>query len=229
MPPIPTTRWSLIGRVRGGEVDAAQAMAQLCMAYRPVVLAQFRRLAGPADADDLVQDFFERFLQRGLPGLADPARGSFRAFLRAAVHNHHRQALRDAHAGKRAPPQPTRSDDALADVAADDPGPDTAFDRDWARHVLARARARLAEEAGRTGKAELFAALAPCLAESPEADAYAGIGARFGLPRNTVAVAVRRLRERLRALVRRELADTLVAGADLDAEFEWFRQALRGD
>jgi RNA polymerase sigma-70 factor (ECF subfamily) len=229
MAPTPTTRWSLIGQVRDA-ADARRAMEDLCAAYRPVVLAQLRRLAGPADAEDLAQAFFVHFLERRLPGLADPARGSFRAFLRTAVHNHYLQAMRDAHAGKRAPSRPPGDDaDALADVAADTPGPDAAFDRDWARHVLARARAQLALEAARAGKGELFAALAPCLGERPEADAYAAIGARFGLPRNTVAVAVRRLRERLRALVRRELADTLAAGADVDAEFEWFRRALHGD
>jgi RNA polymerase sigma-70 factor (ECF subfamily) len=229
MSPTPPTRWSLIGHVRGDGVEAARAMEDLCAAYRPVVLAQLRRLAGPAEAEDLAQSFFVRFLERRLPGLADPRRGSFRAFLRTAVHNHHRQALRDAHAGKRTPPLPAGDADALADIAADAPGPDDAFDRDWARHVLARARARLQEETARAGKGELFAALAPYLGESPEVDVYAALGARFAMPRNTVAVAVRRLRERLRALVRRELADTLAAGADVDAEFEWFRQALRGD
>ena len=47
------------------------------------------------------------------------------------------------------------------------------------------------------------------------------------MPPNTVAVAVRRLRERLRALVRRELADTLPPSADIEAEMHWLRQALR--
>jgi hypothetical protein len=47
------------------------------------------------------------------------------------------------------------------------------------------------------------------------------------MPPNTVAVAVRRLRERLRTLVCAELADTLPPGSDVAAELEWLRQSLR--
>jgi hypothetical protein len=52
MPATPTTRWSLIVAARGEGPTAADALAALCTAYRPVVAAHFRRqgLAGRAHA-----------------------------------------------------------------------------------------------------------------------------------------------------------------------------------
>ncbi|MBS0456705.1 MAG: sigma-70 family RNA polymerase sigma factor [Proteobacteria bacterium] len=221
-----TTRWSLILAARGAGRSAHAALAQLCAAYRPVVLAHFQRLDPGANADDHTQSFFVHFLEQRLPDRADAAPGSFRAFLYAAARNHWRQSWRSENARKR--------DAGLADAGALDsiagPGPDPEheFDRDWALHVIHRARERLKEGVARSGRTKLFAAVQGYLLEPPEASDYVRIGAALGMPANTVAVAVRRLRERLRQLVRSELADTLPPGTDLDAELQWLRQALRG-
>ncbi len=226
MPEQATTRWSLILAARGADAGARDALAQLCQAYRPVVLAHFRRLEPGPQAEDRTQAFFLHFLEQRLPERADAARGSFRGFLYAAVRNHWRQSLRSQAARKRdaGPKADAELLEHVADPAAE---PDRGFDRDWALHVVHRARQRLLEEVERAGKAALFAAVQGYLVEAPEASDYVRIGAALGMPANTVAVAVRRLRERLRVLVRHELADTLPPGADLDAELAWLRQALR--
>lgn len=67
------------------------------------------------------------------------------------------------------------------------------------------------------------------LFEAPEASDYVRIGALLEIPANTVAVAVRRLRERLRALIRRELADTLPPSAEIETEMRWLKQALQSE
>ena len=221
--PVATTRWSLVLATRGAGDSAREALDALCGAYRPVALAYFRRHGEPAQAEDATQAFFLHFTEHHVAERADPARGRFRAFLYAALENHRRQALRAAHAAKR---DASRLDAADL-VAAAPEEPDAAFDRDWALHLLSRARARLGEEAARAGKHDLFAALSPCLADAPDAGDYARLGAALSMSPNHVAVAVKRLRDRLRALVRRELADTLPAGADVDAELAWLRAALR--
>jgi RNA polymerase sigma-70 factor (ECF subfamily) len=223
VPSVATTRWSLVLAARGGDDAGRDALDALCRAYRPVALAYFRRHGDAGEAEDATQAFFLHFTERGLAARADPGRGRFRGFLYASLENHRRQAWRHAHAAGR---------DAgavdPADLAPETPAePDAAFDRDWALRVLARAQARLAEEATRAGKQELFAALQPCLAEAPGDGDYARLGAALAMSPNHVAVAVKRLRERLRALVRRELADTLPVGADVDAELAWLRAALR--
>ncbi|KFN50799.1 RNA polymerase sigma factor [Arenimonas composti] len=223
-----STRWSLVLAAGSADAGAGDALQALLAAYRPVILAWFRRHAGSDAADDATQAFLLHFVEHRLAARADRERGSFRAFLHAAMQNHHRQAWRDAHAARRDAGLPA-GEAALAALA--DPAPDVAaaFDRDWALQVVARAAERLRTEATRAGKARLFAALQPFLVEPPAAADYARIGGELGMSANHVAVAVRRLRERLRDHVRRELADTLAAGADVDAELAWLRRALRGD
>ncbi len=223
-----TTRWSLIFAARGTSPSAREALEQLCANYHPVVLAYFKRQDQPQLADDRTQAFFLHFLDRHLHDRADAARGSFRAFLFTSVRNHWHEALRGEAARKRRAGAEA-GEFALADLADAHASPEQAFDRDWALHVLQRAREQLEHEADHSGKSALFAAVQGFLLEPPEASDYVRIGAALGMPANTVAVAVRRLRERLRALVRRELADTLPPAADIDTEMRWLKQALQND
>lgn len=224
----PTTRWSLVLATRGAGQPARDALAALCAAYRPAVLAHFRRCDDGAQAEDLTQSFFLHFLEQQLNQRVEPARGSFRAFVFVAAENHRRGQLRAAHAGKR---QALLAEDGglLERIADPDADPARQFDRDWALLVLEQARVHLRDEAARAGNPGLFQALSPFLHNTPEPAEYARIGAELGMSANTVAVAVKRLRERYRAQVRIELADTLPPGADIDAELEWLKQALRSE
>jgi RNA polymerase sigma factor (sigma-70 family) len=223
-----TTRWSLILAARGTGPSAHAALAQLCEGYRPVVLAWFRRQDRPDLADDRTQAFFVHFLEHHLHDRADAARGSFRAFLFTTLRNHWRTALRSESALKRHA-RHEAGEEVLASLDNGQAGPEHLFDRDWALHVLHRARARLKQEIDRSGKTKLFEAVKGFVLEAPEASDYVRIGAALGMPANTVAVAVRRLRERLRMLVRHELTDTLPPSADIEAEVRWLKRALQGD
>ena len=226
MSQVPTTRWSIVLATRGEGPSAREALAQLCVAYRPVLLAHFRRVE-PAQAEELTQSFFVHFLEQQLSARAEPARGSFRAFVFTAAENHRKGLHRQAAAAKRQ--AVLADDDALEKVVDEGAAPHDQFDRDWALMVIARARLRLRAEADRAGKSAMFEALQAFLIDAPEAADYARVGTHLQMPANSVAVAVKRLRERLRAQVRHELADTLPPGADLDAEVEWLKRALRGD
>jgi len=227
MSQVPTTRWSIVLATRGEGQSAHEALAQLCAAYRPVLLAHFRRVE-PAQAEELTQSFFLHFLEQQLSARAEPARGSFRAFVFTAAENHRKGLHRQAVAAKRQ--VAIADDDAAVDNVADqDADPQASFDRDWALLVIGRARLRLRAEAERAGRLALFEAIQPYLVDAPEPADYARVGASLQMPANTVAVAVKRLRERLRNQVRHELEDTLVPGADLDAELEWLKRALRKD
>ena len=221
-----STRWSLILAARGNSPSAHEALAELCRNYRPVVLTYFQRQEQPQLAEDRTQAFFLHFLERQLHDRADAARGSFRAFLFTSVRNHWHEALRGEAAKKRHGGVDV-GEAVLSEQADTQAGPERQFDRDWALHVLRRARERLQLEADRSGKSPLFAAVQEFLLDPPENSDYTRIGTALSMPPNTVAVAVRRLRERLRALVRRELADTLPPSADIEAEMHWLRQALR--
>ena len=230
MAKFPTTRWSMLIAARDDPAAARAALEHLCQAYRPVVLAVVRRRVGShAQAEDLTQSFFAALIERRFETRADPLRGRFRSLLLTALT----RFLSNAEAARRAQFRGADLTDSLDDeaglVAADaDPDPEGVFLRHWALTVVDRALTALREEARAAGKLPLFDALREYLVESPDGDDYARLAAQFGMRNNTLAVAVHRLRQRLRACVRAELAETVACDADVEAELEILRGALGG-
>jgi RNA polymerase sigma-70 factor (ECF subfamily) len=228
-----TTHWSMVVRARGDTRDARDALGSLCRAYRPPVVAYIRSRGYVADAaEDLAQTFFARFLEDAYHTVADPSRGRFRAFLLTALKRFLINADAEAHAVKRGGGMRM---EALADDAASggdwlvaSGSPEREFERGWAIAVLDAAMRRLRDEAEQTGKRELFDQLREFLTERPDEADYARAAAALNLRRNTLAVAVHRLRHRLRELVREELAQTTACKDDLDAELRELRATFAG-
>ncbi len=227
------TRWSVILDARGTPQEARRALDEMCRAYRQPVLAYVRRHwhADPdADAEDLAQAFFTRLLETRWDTRADPARGRFRAFLLTALKRFLANEAVAAAAAKRGGTQ-RRVDygDMEAQLAAPmSQSPEQSFERSWALTVLERAHARLREEAFEAGKQSLFVKLAPYLGEAVDNSVYRALGETLQMRPNTVAVAVRRLRLRLRELVWDELADQTDSAEGLQAELRVLRAALLG-
>lgn len=223
-----TTRWSLVLRARGDAGDARRALETLCRTYRPPVLAYVRNHVRVREhAEDLTQAFFMRFLEQAWHARADPERGRFRSFLLTALKRFLIDADAEAGALKRGGGCQFESLDGAheAALAAGDT-PEHVFDRAWAQAVLGAAFERLRAEAQQADKLALFEHLSEFLAEAPDQADYARVAAELNMRRNTLAVAVHRLRLRLRDLVRDELAETTADHADLDAELHALRAAL---
>jgi RNA polymerase sigma factor (sigma-70 family) len=222
-----TTRWSLVLGARGTSQASARALDELCRIYRPPVLA-YVRSRGHADAEDLTQAFFEQLLRLQTYAVADPGRGRFRVFLRVALKHFLSNQIAAAHAAKRGGGQTPLSfeHDCEGVDAADAQMPDEVFERAWADAVLRQSLVRLDAEAAAAGKRELFLALRPFLLESPDADGYARIAERLNLRRNTVAVAIHRLRARLHEAVREELGETVAGDTEVESELEELQAAL---
>lgn len=53
------------------------------------------------------------------------------------------------------------------------------------------------------------------------APAYADVAAKLGQTEDTIAAAVRRMRQEFRTLLRQEVADTLTAGEDVEEELRY--------
>ncbi len=104
--------------------------------------------------------------------------------------------------------------------------PDKLYERRWALAVLDTVLARLGEEFSATGKAELYAALKPMLTggKSP----YADIASQFCMSEGAIKIAVHRLRERYRDLIRAEIAETVATPAEADDELRHLLSALGG-
>jgi RNA polymerase sigma-70 factor (ECF subfamily) len=228
-----STQWSLVLRARADTLDARTALDCLCRTYRPPVIAYIRGRGYPPDAsEDLTQSFFARFIENAYHASADPARGRFRAFLLVTLKRFLINQEAEAHTLKRGGDISLRRlDDSqlnVEQIAIDSVGPEHAFERSWAMSVLDAAMRRLHAEAREAGKLEMFEQLSEFLTERPDEADYERAARALNLRRNTLAVAVHRLRHRLRELVRAELAQTTAAREDLETELRDLRATLAG-
>lgn len=220
-----TTRWSLIVNAGGEGPPARIALEALCRMYRSPVLAYVRaHSTHREDADELTQAFFAYLLEHRLAARADRERGKFRAFLLTS--------LKHFIAGERERASAQRRGGGAQMVALDDidppsdDGPEQAFEREWACTTLGIAQSRLQQEAIQAGKLELFQRLSPFLLEQPGENDYQQAADALGLRRNTVAVAVHRLRSRLQEVVRSVIEDSSDGPGDAAAELRRLRAAL---
>ena len=225
-----TTRWSLIFDARHGAGDTRAALEEICRVYRRPVLAYIRRHpgAGP-DAEDLAQEFFARLLEQRWDLRADPDLGSFRAFLLTALRRFLIDASDRAHAGKRGGQwqRVPLSDESAEFVSPPSESPEQAVTRAWMQTLVHQAMQRLREETAAAGKAALYAQLSGFLLEPPDSADYPALAERLQLRVNTLAVAVHRLRQRLRELVREEVLQTVSTQGDMDIELGGLRSAFR--
>jgi len=228
-----TTRWSLVLEARAGDARSRAALEQLCRTYRAPVIAYIRsRGTSPVDVEDLTQTFFVHFVERAFHARADPARGRFRAYLLTAVKNFLADAREEAGARKRGGDiqfralDSTIGDDSRQGSIADNEMPEAVFDRAWAQAVLQAALHKLRKEAKAAGKSALFDALSEFLVERPDEADYTRVAAALNLRRNTLAVAVHRMRNRLRDLVCEELAQTAADDENLEQELDDLRGCL---
>jgi RNA polymerase sigma factor (sigma-70 family) len=221
-----TTRWSLV--LASGAAQARPALEELFRAYRPPVLAFVRHFGhSREDAEDLVQDFFLRFMEGDLAAQADRERGRFRSFLLTSLKHFMINAHEREVALKRGGGDNAIDIDAVAHaMTADGQTPERAFELTWALTVIERALAALREEAERAGKLDLFENVKPFLTESPDREEYTEAAAALGMRANTLAVAVHRMRKRMRDKVRDELLDTLDDPGLLEEEMRQLRLSL---
>jgi len=215
---FPSTRWSRI--LGGAEPRDLEALARTYFGpIRAWLAARLRRRED--DADDLAQDAFAWMLSRRLFDRADPARGSFRAFLKTALarfaierHRHEHAARRGA--GRTAPLEPGQEP---PDPNA--PTPDALLDAAWRRDLLAQAHAELRRELEASGRGTYFALFSDYYLAEDDAVDHATLAERHGIGRGDVAnwldYAKRRYRAVLRALVR----DTVTDEEALRAELAW--------
>lgn len=220
-PAFVTTHWSVV--VAAGRADTARArdaLARLCQTYWHPLYAYVRRVGhSPHDAQDLTQEFFARLLEKNFLAGADESRGRFRSFLLASLKHFLANEWHKARAQKRGGGQiPVPIDMAAAETSigfepADTTTAEKIYERRWALTLLDRVLRRLREEFVRDGKEKLFEQLKPTLTEASRSVRYAEMAARLGTSEGAVKVAVHRLRQRYREILRAEIAET-VAGPD---------------
>ncbi|HNU49462.1 MAG TPA: sigma-70 family RNA polymerase sigma factor [Verrucomicrobiota bacterium] len=210
---------------RADTTQSRDALEQLCRVYWfPLYAFVRRRGYSPEDAQDLTQEFFARLLERQWLARADQARGRFRTFLLTAMERFLANEWDKVRAQKRGgglPALPLQLDTAetrYGGQVADARTPEQSFERRWAIALLDEVLRRLETEQQSEGKAAQFAALKPCLVGDRTSLPYAQIAPTCGMTEGAVKVAVHRLRQRYRELLRLEIAQTVASEEDIEAE-----------
>ena len=227
-----TTQWSVVLSAAKGGVGSSEALESLCKTYWYPLYAFVRRQGHDADAArDLTQSFFAGLLARDGLSKIDPQLGKFRAFLLASMKNFLANERERDGAQKRRTDDPAFHVDVetaerlYAGESATALGPDELFETKWARTVLESALRRLAEENGDAGKEESFRRLRGCL--TGDEPPYERLAEDLGTTQGALRVAVHRLRRRLGAILRDEVAQTVDDPADVDGELRSLLYAAR--
>ena len=229
-----TTHWSLVLAARRRESpQAREALAALCATYWYPLYAFIRRRGYDGDrAQDLIQEFFARLLEKDVLATVDPAKGRFRSFLLASCTNFLANCRDRDRARKRGgdrvhvPLDPRDAEGRYRREPADAMTAERLFHRRWALTLLDRVVALLEAEAARTGKAALFDRLKSCLTGERGADHYAAIARDLGTTEAAVKMAALRLRRRYQEVLRAEIARTVADPAEVDDEIRDLFAAL---
>ena len=220
--PFTTTQWTLIYQASDDPSSTgAEAFGVLCQAYWPPLYA-FTRGTGASheDAQDLTQGFFTHLLEKALPNDLHPTKGRFRNWLLASLKNFLAKEHRHQTRQKRGGPdlQTLTLDDAHHELI-DPEHPAQAYEREWARSVLANALARLQSESERAGQLDRFQVLQGALFDLNKGEgATEAQAAALGISHNAAKVALSRLRQRYRELVRLEVTRLVEDPAEVDEE-----------
>jgi RNA polymerase sigma-70 factor (ECF subfamily) len=231
---FPTTHWSVV--LAAGKTVSPQsrwALEQLCRAYWYPAYAYLRRCGhAPHDAQDLTQDFFTSLLERNSLEHISPDKGKFRSFFLAALNYTRANAFDRANALKRGGGKEIISlDDETAEEQfhrepASALSPEQAFEKQWATTLLEKGLARLRTEYAADGKSALFIQLQPFLASGAAAGQYNAVAAELAITVNAVGVAVHRLRQRYRELIRLEITETVAAPDAVEEEMQFLRAVI---
>jgi RNA polymerase sigma-70 factor (ECF subfamily) len=208
-------------------------MERLCRTYWPPLYAYIRRDGyDVAEAQDLTQDFFARFLSRDYLQQLRHQEGKFRSFLLAYLKHFLSEQRRRAGAQKRGAgyvfvslDEPAGEDGYLLEPV-DELTPDQVFERRWAQTVLQTALNRLRAEYAARAQAALFERLQDYQPREPGGQSYAQLGDEFAMSEAAVKSAVQRMRHRHRELLREEIAQTVSRPEEIEEELRHFRALL---
>jgi len=235
-----TTRWSIVLSCSDSATDeqkAHAALAELCKIYwRPVFAFICRKGHSVPDAQDLTQEFFGKVIKGRLMQSADRNKGRFRSLLLKALQRFLYDQGDKRQARKRGGDLSFVSWDdwmteapshlSITEQESGNWSPERIFDIRWAATVVERALRRLGDECEKQGRRRVFDVLSNYLTAEREEVSYANFAKILGLQETAVKNLVHRLRERYRALLREEVAETVGGANEIDDELRYLCAAL---
>jgi RNA polymerase sigma factor (sigma-70 family) len=226
---FPTTRRSLVAALASGDVgERARAFDTLVAVYwRPVYKYLRVRVARTReDAEDRTQSFFARAFEKDSLAAYDPARASFRTFLRLLLDRHAANESKSEGRLKRGGGAAHLDfDEAESEIGRDaGPGspaapetPEEYFHREWVRSAFALAVDRLRAACGTSGHDSHFA-LFQAYDLDGEDVSYRDLGERLGLSETMVTNRLASVRRQFREIVLETLAEITATDSEFCAE-----------
>jgi RNA polymerase sigma-70 factor (ECF subfamily) len=150
------------------------------------------------DAKDLTQSFFANAVERELFRRFEPAKASFRTYLRMAVERFAANQYEAANREKRGGGVPF---DPVDENTAATISPEDQFERDWQRQLFALALDDLRAHCQQSGRVLQFAIFEAYDLADGERPSYAQLAARHGIAEAAVTNYLAWVRRTLRALV----------------------------
>lgn len=214
---FPSTQLSLLEAAGSGAGLPNEALDRVSALYwKPVyrfIRVKFRK--NNEDAKDLTQSFFATALQRDLFARFDPAKASFRTYLRMAVE---RFAATEYAAASRQKRGGDIQFELVEEQAATAESPEDVFEREWQRQLFALALDDLrahCEAAGKQIQFEIFEAYDLADGGRPS---YADLAARYGVAETSVTNYLAWARRMLRQFVTARLGGVTAGERDLRDE-----------
>jgi RNA polymerase sigma-70 factor (ECF subfamily) len=214
--------------------QSAEALERLCRTYWYPLYAYVRRRGySHEDAQDLTQEFFARFLEKGSFSLADPARGRFRTFLLKSLQHFLADDWKREHRAKRGggtfeiPLDSLEAESRYAAELTDTMTPERAYEERWAATLIEHVLEQMRQDCNRAGKERLFQALEDFLWGPAPSRSYAVLAKDLGLTEVALRAAVHRLREQYRERLRAEVAHTVSEPGEVNAELRYLISVIR--
>lgn len=221
-----TTHWTVV--LAAGSPESPryrEALETLCGNYWYPLYAYLRRHGyDHHDAAEHTQAFFTKMLEKQSLSRIDQHSGRFRSFLLTALKRFVADERERTHAQKRGGGRERVSlgfENAECRYAlqpADEFSPDRLFERSWALTVLDRVMHRLEAEMIASEKEGLFDQAKAHLCGTCDAVPYRDIAATLDMTEGAIKVAVHRMRNRYREILREEIAQTVSNPAEVDEE-----------
>jgi DNA-directed RNA polymerase specialized sigma24 family protein len=229
-----TTHWSVVLTAgECGTAQSAQALEALCRTYWfPLYAFVCRRGYEEHEAQDLTQEFFARLLEKDCLRTVDRAKGKFRSFLLAAMEHFLAKEWRRANAQKRGggvsliPLDDQSTGLGSVQVAAPGLSPEEFFDQQWAIAVLEQAVGKLQREFKAAGKEAVFEKLKVYLTGERQTASYTELAVKLKTTEAALKMAVSRMRQRYRELLRAEIASTVSSPEEVEEELRALFAAL---
>jgi len=223
-----STRWSVVTQQAAAD-DAQDALSELARRYWYPVYTYARRCGhAPNAGEEIARAFLQNLVRNFQQDQTRAPRGYYRQYLLSQLHAFLAMGASASDLASEYVLEPPSGLEARYQHDHASPSsPDAAYQRSFALEVLRRALRRLHAEAHQAGHGDMFAALQQYLVKDPGLGEYGRVAVALDASSVVLAMALKRLRQRLRELTAEELADTVTTPQDLAAEQQTLLDILR--